>query len=41
MASSRDCAAVNMLVEVLDPAKQREYAQGVKMQNWRTMFGLG
>lgn len=29
-----------LLVEALDPAMQRDYAQGMTMQNWRTMFGL-
>ncbi|WP_185020605.1 VOC family protein [Histidinibacterium lentulum] len=30
-----------LLVEVLDPAMQRDYARGMTMQNWRRMFGLG
>ncbi|WP_209428041.1 hypothetical protein [Pararhodobacter sp. SW119] len=30
-----------LLVEVLDAAMQRDYAQGMTAQNWRAMFGLG
>ena len=29
------------LVEVLDPAMQRDYATGMTARNWRAMFGLG
>lgn len=29
-----------LLVEVLDPKMQRDYAQGMTVQNWRAMFGL-
>ena len=29
-----------LLVEVLDPAMQRAYEQGMTVRNWRTMFGL-
>lgn len=30
-----------LLVEVLDPAMQRDYARGMTVRNWRAMFGLG
>ena len=30
-----------LLVEVLDPAMQRDYAKGRTARNWRAMFGLG
>ncbi len=30
-----------LLVEVLDPAMQRDYANGMTARNWRAMFGLG
>ena len=29
-----------LLVEVLDPTMQRDYAQGMKVETWRPMFGL-
>jgi len=30
-----------LLVEVLDPAMQCDYARGMTMRNWRKIFGLG
>lgn len=30
-----------LLIEVLDPAMQRDYAQGMTARNWRMMFGMG
>lgn len=29
-----------LLVEVLDPPMQRDYARGMTVRNWRAMFGL-
>lgn len=30
-----------LLVEVLDPAMQRDYARGMTVRNWKAMFGPG
>lgn len=40
-----DCVEIwledRLLVEVLDPSMQRDYANGMTARNWRAMFGLG